>query len=561
MKAIVAPFSSSSRPKLKDLTVHGSSAFRPVARNNFLAALIAAGTLLLSACGGAHGGSQSGFVSGPKRPDIAIEDASYPAAGVEVPGLTKERIASSIGVAARWEALPGQREFNEALTAAVSKRVEQHAEAIGGVYEPQAHGVDSGMGSRGCVAGSSFLAPEEIAGNPELSPAGEGPALAVVCDPVLAAGDTFGERLRFVVSQDGQVTSDTVETLYTSLGSGEVATENRLLNQDHLGALYGEAAPLFANRVGLEAEDMMPVETGAPALVANISAVQFDDKGAATITVDRAFLESQIDAFEPPLDKDGLPEIDVGELPEPTAFSLLFAPELIHEYFTELGQRISEARANGTEWSGSPTEVPGRAYVNCDLTPCVALTFDDGPSQLTPQLLQDLTAEGAAATFYLIGTNAEHYPEIVAQIVDSGNQVGNHSLTHPPLTTLSADGVSHEIATTNQIIEEASGVAPNTVRPPYGDWNESVLATAGMPFIMWSIDTLDWQKPGAQALIDSVVHQSEPGDIVLMHDIHETTTTVVPQMLPGLKERGFSMVTIDQLLAGRLGEPDVFYSR
>ncbi len=536
-----------------------------VVRPAALMSLVATGSLLLAGCSAFSGGSQSGSAGGSSGPDkhpLQIEDASYPSEGVAVEGLHGQRIASSANIAARWDDLPGQRKFNKTVSKAVSKQVKAYAKSVGEKYVPEAHGVDSGMAERGCISGSTFMNPEEILQSPDLTPPSEGPGLTITCEPVVAAGTTFGERLRYVEGSADEVTSDTVQTFYTDTASGDVAREQDLLNSDTLSDIYTEAAPLVAERLGVPEELLLPASEGAQLLRDNVSAVQFNDEGAITITVDRAFSTKQLDAIDHAMDDEEDPTIDVLELPEPTAFSLYVVSERVPDFFTDLGVSIAKAHEEKLEWAGAEKFLAGEAYVNCTLTPCVALTFDDGPSELTPQLLRDLASENAAATFYLVGSNAEHYPEIVKEIAESGNELGNHSLSHPPLTTLSAEGVAEELGTTNDLVEAASGVVPSTVRPPYGDWNESVLATAGVPFIMWSIDTLDWEKPGSAALIDSAVHQSVPGDIILMHDIHEETTATVPDILAGLNDRGYTMATIEQMLGKkRLSEPTVIYSR
>lgn len=530
-------------------------------RGAALPALLAA-SLVLASCstGGASSEQSLKGPDGKKLSEIVLEDPSYPSAGVDVPGLRGQRILSSLGAAARWDSLPANPAFNAAVSQTVKSQLDAYAESVGSVYLPEAQPVEAGLAERGCIPGSSFLPPDQILEDPQLSPPAEGRTLSIVCDIVLAAGDNFGQRLRFVRGENGQVTSDTVETLYTSLAGDSVLRESELLAEDALPQLYGASAPLFAPRIGLSAEDLLPAEQGAPLLRAHVSSVQFDDNGAVVITVDAGFLQQQLDSIAAVVAAQSEPEISVEDLPAASGFSLRFDPALVPTYFTELGQGISKAKQEGAPWVGTPSEPAGLAYVDCDLNPCAALTFDDGPSEFTPQLLADLASSDAAATFYLLGQNAAIYPEIVKQIHDSGNELGNHSYSHPQLTGLSVDGVVAELSGTSGAIEEAAGVSPKTVRPPYGDWNETVLQTAQVPFIMWSIDTLDWQKPGAAALIDSVVYQSQPNDIILMHDIHQSTTSAVPQMLPLLNDRGYSLVTIDQLFGGELTGPTVVYS-
>lgn len=198
--------------------------------------------------------------------------------------------------------------------------------------------------------------------------------------------------------------------------------------------------------------------------------------------------------------------------------------------------------------------------MDCNLSPCLALTFDDGPSEYTPQLLQDLSHQDAAATFFVIGQYAATLPETVQAAAAAGHEIGNHTWAHPDLTSVPLEEAAWQVQETTNTVGELTGAATPFVRPPYGEWNEGVLDATQVPFIMWSLDTNDWQKPEAEELVKNVVNDSAPGDIVLMHDVHESTVLVVPQMLGPLKARGFSLVTVSQLLGGTPTGTDVIIS-
>lgn len=542
-------------------------------KRRMLLAGAAAGALLLSACGASTGGDSAGgplsFIK--KEPEVTIQDAAYPSAGVEVAGLRPQRVVSSVGAAARWDVLPGSNDFNRAVSATIREQLQAQAQSRGTEYYPEAHAVEAHLNERGCVPGSSFLPAGEILADPALAPNSDGEVLAVVCDPVLASGSNFGERLRFVRGTAEGVSSDTVQTIYTNIETGEVSREADLLAAETLPTLYGEAAKLSASAVGMSADNFLPAEEGAELLRSHTSAIQFSGDGNVLVTVDAGFLAAQlanVQAVTEAAQSGGAEESTEAEepseaqpldLPDPTAFSLSIPPELVDTYLSPLGQSIATSQKEGEAWVGTPDTPLGEDYVDCALNACLALTFDDGPSYLTPGLLEALGSYQIPATFFMVGSMVVESPEIVGQIVQGGHQVGNHSYTHPALTTLSLEAASAELTETSQAIAAAGGVEPTIIRPPYGDWNESVLETAGQPFIMWSIDTLDWQHPGDAALIQSVVYESVPNDIVLMHDIHESTTSVVPQMLPLLLDRGFTMVTIDQLYGGDITGPQVVF--
>jgi peptidoglycan-N-acetylglucosamine deacetylase len=183
----------------------------------------------------------------------------------------------------------------------------------------------------------------------------------------------------------------------------------------------------------------------------------------------------------------------------------------------------------------------------------IAITFDDGPHpQLTPKLLDMLKDHGIRATFYVIGANVEKYPEIVKRMVAEGHEVGNHTWNHPSLTKLSTARVKSEMDRTTRAITDASGIAPVTMRPPYGATNASLNRRMNqefsLPVIMWSVDPQDWRYRNASRVASHIIENTKPGDIVLAHDIHPTTVAAMPRSLDALKAKGFEFVTVSELI-------------
>ncbi|MFX0537886.1 polysaccharide deacetylase family protein [Ornithinimicrobium sp. Y1847] len=218
------------------------------------------------------------------------------------------------------------------------------------------------------------------------------------------------------------------------------------------------------------------------------------------------------------------------------------------------------------EPSPSPTAAPvspSAGDVNCAVERCVALTFDDGPSSgLTPRLLDILSAEGVAATFYVTGSQVNANPGIVARQLSEGHQVGNHTWSHPSLPGLGTAGVRDELARTNQAIRAATGASPTTMRPPYGASDETVRAAAaaeGLAQVTWDVDTRDWEHKNPARTLGIVQQTIRPGSIILMHDVHETTVQAVPEVVAWLRSQGYRMVTVNQLV-GQL-EPGQMVSR
>ncbi|MBQ8803789.1 MAG: polysaccharide deacetylase family protein [Tyzzerella sp.] len=179
--------------------------------------------------------------------------------------------------------------------------------------------------------------------------------------------------------------------------------------------------------------------------------------------------------------------------------------------------------------------------------PMIALTFDDGPGPYTETLLTALEEHGVKATFFMLGTRVNRYPEVVKKMVAIGCELGNHSTNHPELTKLNAGGISAEIDTTNQAIQNAAGQPATLVRPPYGSINSVVRATVQAPLILWSVDTLDWESQNVEMIKGQIMSTVKDGDVVLMHDIYETTVQAIIELIPELKEQGYQFLTVSEL--------------
>lgn len=192
--------------------------------------------------------------------------------------------------------------------------------------------------------------------------------------------------------------------------------------------------------------------------------------------------------------------------------------------------------------------------VNCAKVKCVALTFDDGPGPYTAQLLKHLEAGDAKATFFLLGQQVKQYPELVKAQATAGMELGNHTWNHPQLSRLKKKIVDSQVGRTNRVITKASGGTKAVfLRPPYGDLLRSQRGQVSMPLALWDVDTLDWKTRSTKATIKSA-SAAKPGDIVLMHDIHESTVRAVPQIVKKLKAKGIHLVTLSTLMGGKVKE-------
>lgn len=171
----------------------------------------------------------------------------------------------------------------------------------------------------------------------------------------------------------------------------------------------------------------------------------------------------------------------------------------------------------------------------------IYLTFDDGPSQYTPEVLKILTENGATATFFQIGRNVPRDPAIEKQIIEQGSAIGNHTWDHAALGKLTAEQQSTQLTKTRDQIGVYQGPC---MRAPYGSMNNKTRPTAaslGMTPVLWSLDTFDWQgKP--TAAIQASLAKASSGDVILMHDgggNRAPTVAALRAALPALKQQGY----------------------
>lgn len=179
--------------------------------------------------------------------------------------------------------------------------------------------------------------------------------------------------------------------------------------------------------------------------------------------------------------------------------------------------------------------------------PMVALTYDDGPSIYTPQILDVLEQYHARATFFEVGNRVGMYPKTVKRIDGMGCELGNHSYDHANLGIADAGKVQTELSQTDSKIKSLTGKVPALVRPPYGSIGGNLRSNAKRPLILWSIDTLDWKTRNAASVYASVMNYVKDGDIILMHDLYLSTVNASKQIIPELIRRGYQLVTVSEL--------------
>lgn len=182
----------------------------------------------------------------------------------------------------------------------------------------------------------------------------------------------------------------------------------------------------------------------------------------------------------------------------------------------------------------------------------VALTFDDGPHpQVTLQILQCLEKYKAKATFFMLGSRVQQYPDIALKVKNNGHELGNHTWSHPILPKLTEAQIMQEFTTTEKAIFDATGQEATVFRPPYGATSEAINQKIPKDSVLWSIDTLDWKHKNAEKLIAQVKQHMHNNAIILMHDIHQSTADALPAVLDFLSKEGYEFVTVSEILPYR----------
>jgi peptidoglycan/xylan/chitin deacetylase (PgdA/CDA1 family) len=185
--------------------------------------------------------------------------------------------------------------------------------------------------------------------------------------------------------------------------------------------------------------------------------------------------------------------------------------------------------------------------------PMIALTFDDGPGERTLELLETLEKYNVRASFFMCGTSLSRndikVEEILKKMDELGCDMGNHTMDHQSLPTLSSKKIKWEVEGVNDLIKKHVGHGAKFVRPPYGAGirDKKVSKYVKAPMVCWSVDTLDWKTKSKKETIRSVMNDAHDGDIVLMHDIHGWTVDAVKKIIPKLLKKGYQLVTVSEM--------------
>ncbi len=188
----------------------------------------------------------------------------------------------------------------------------------------------------------------------------------------------------------------------------------------------------------------------------------------------------------------------------------------------------------------------------------IALTFDDGPSESTPELLDILDRHNARATFFQCGMHVERLPAIAREVAARGHEIGNHTWSHPRLWMRSARGIERELTTAQDAIEQATGATPKVFRPPYGErWFglHDAERRLGLTDVKWTALAWDWRL-SADSIVGRLLRAAAPGAILCLHDGRDVavrpdigaTIEAVRRLVPSLAAQGYRFETVSEIL-------------
>lgn len=187
----------------------------------------------------------------------------------------------------------------------------------------------------------------------------------------------------------------------------------------------------------------------------------------------------------------------------------------------------------------------------------LALTFDISWGHERPGPILDILEQKGVkqATFFLSAPWAEHHPDIVNRIKDMGFEIGSHGYKHINYSRLKDEEIREQLLKAHKILTSLIGAKPQLLRPPNGDFDKRVLLIAqelDYKVIQWDTDSKDWMNPGTEKIIENVVTNAHPGDIILLHasDSAKQTAEALPHIIDQLRGQGYQFVSVSELLSG-----------
>lgn len=178
----------------------------------------------------------------------------------------------------------------------------------------------------------------------------------------------------------------------------------------------------------------------------------------------------------------------------------------------------------------------------------IALTFDDGPSKFTLDLIDLLNSYDVKATFFIVGIRAQTFPGLVKYIYDNNHEIGNHSYDHSDFKKLSKDEIEFQLEQTNNIIYNIINSYPRVFRLPYGSYNVKTLDLINSPIILWDCDSLDWKDYSDKKIAKIVLDNVRNNSIILFHDLSRFRKDALIEIIQTLQNENYQFVTVSELL-------------
>lgn len=447
------------------------------------------------------------------------------------PGAISGRIRNDgIHLQARYIEIAGAAAFNARVRGLLTEAV-SGTEAT---YVPEVFPATAGLGDRGCIAGALTWPAAQVLSDERTGPAG-GTGTAVVCEITSAFDSVVGVSFRTVAGTPTGVTADRTRTFFIDVATDTLTESAAMWEPAAAADLWTRVAESVRRDAGalsaapLAEPDAAQLELAQRAL----ETAGHTPEGGATFVVPAGLTSPELE--------------QLGVEPTTDPIPVTVDAEVLDAWDSDTAESLFAKR--GTPFSGLP-EWRADLPVDCALVACVAVTYDDGPSSHTQQLLDSLRAERAPATFYMLGPAAQQQPALVRAAAATGFEIGSHTMTHTDLTTLKPRAARAEVRDAERILSDLVGAPVRTYRPPYGAVNDAVLRAVNQPAILWTIDTLDWKDPGVDELVARSVDVAKPGDIILFHDTHGDSVEAVGPVMRGLRDRGLTPVTVSTMFGG-----------
>ena len=181
--------------------------------------------------------------------------------------------------------------------------------------------------------------------------------------------------------------------------------------------------------------------------------------------------------------------------------------------------------------------------------PRVALTFDDGPHPVyTKRLLDGLQSRGIRATFFVVGENISGSEDLIRRMADEGHVIGNHTYSHIKLSGITDAEACGEVQKTDALVRALTGSGTEFIRPPFGSWKKTLECELEMIPVLWDVDPLDWTTKNTGVIVQRVLEDVEPGDIILLHDFYGSSVDAALEIADQLLAQGYELVTVDELI-------------